>query len=198
MIFDLVKKNRSYRGYNHSRKISEAELKELVECARLCASSVNVQPLKYYMAWEEDEVARIQAHTAWAKGLPDLTLPHPGKEPTAFIIICQDLDIAKSETRHQRDVGVVAQTMLLAAVEKGLGGCMIGNFSPKRVSEELSFPENLVPKLIVAFGEPDETVIIKEVRNGESVNYYRDENDVHYVPKRRLEDVAVTRKSFCC
>ena len=196
MIIDLVKKNRSCRGYNHSRKMTEQELLELVECARLCASSVNAQPLKYYMAWEEDEVARIQALTGWAKGLPELTLPHPGKEPAAFIIICQDFDIAKSETRHQRDVGVAAQTMLLAAVEKGLGGCMIGNFSPKRVSEELGLPENIVPRLIVALGEPDETVVIKEVDAGEPVNYYRDENDVHYVPKRKLKDVVITKESF--
>ena len=70
MLIDLVKKNRSYRGYNENRKITKEELLELVDCARLCPSSVNAQPLRYYLAWEEEEVRRIQVHTNWAKALP--------------------------------------------------------------------------------------------------------------------------------
>ena len=50
---------------------------------------------------------------------------------------------------------------------------------------------HLVTLLIVAFGKPDETVVLTEAAPGESLNYYRDENDVHYVPKRRLEDVIL-------
>ena len=81
--------------------------------------------------------------------------------------------------------------MLLAAAEKGLGGIMIGNFNPAKVSETLELPENLVPMLIVAFGKPDETIVLTEIKEGESTNYYRDENDVHYVPKRKLEDIVI-------
>ena len=196
MMIDLVKKNRSYRGYNHDRKVTKEELLELADCARLTASSINIQPLKYYLAWEEEEVERIQALTAWARALPQMTLPHPGMEPTGFIVICQDTDIFKSTQRFQKDVGIVAQTMLLAAVEKGLGGCMIGNYSPEKVSAELHLPEHLVPLLIVAIGEPAEEIVLKEIADGEDTNYYRDENDVHYVPKRRLEDVVLTAESL--
>ena len=192
MIIDLVKKNRSCRGYNADRQLKKEELLELADCARLCASSINIQPLKYYLAWEKDEVARIQALTAWAGALPQMRLPHPGMEPTAFIVICQDTDLFKSTARFQKDVGIVAQTMLLAAVEKGLGGCMIGNFSPEKLSAELSLEDHIVPLLIVALGEPAEKIVLTEIEPGESTDYYRDENDVHYVPKRRLEDVILT------
>ena len=47
--------------------------------------------------------------------------------------------------------------------------------------------------LIVAFGKPDETIVLTELEEGGSVNYYRDEDDVHYVPKRKLEDIIITR-----
>ncbi len=191
MIKDLVKQNRSYRGYDESRCVTEAELQEMVDCARLTASSVNMQPLKYYLAWEKDEVNRIQALTAWARGLPELTLPHEGMRPTAFIVICQDKSIQESLARFQKDVGIAAQTILLAAVEMGLGGCMIGNFGADSVRQELGLPENLAPLLIVAIGKPAEKIVLTEVSEGESVAYYRDENDVHYVPKRRLEDVII-------
>lgn len=191
MIAELVRKNRSYRGYDESRKIEKEELLKMVDCARLAASSVNIQPLRYYLAWEKADVDRIQPLTGWARNLPELHLPHEGMCPTAFIIICQDTNISDSLARFQKDVGIVAQTILLAATEMGLGGCMIGNFKAGQVKETLGLPENLAPQLIVAIGKPAETIVLKEIEEGEPTPYYRDENDVHYVPKRKLEDIVL-------
>lgn len=193
MILELAKKSRSYRGYDESRRVTRDELVHFVNCARFAPSSVNGQPFKYYLAYEKEDVDRIQPLTGWARALPQMKLPHPGKCPTAFIIICQNTDWDADLKRYFKDVGIVAQTMLLAAAERDLGGIMIGNFSPDRVKETLSLPENLVPMLIVAFGKPDEKIVLTEIENGESVKYYRDDNDVHYVPKRKLEDI-ITEK----
>lgn len=191
IIRELVLKNRSYRGYDHSRHVTLNELMRMVDCARLTASSVNQQPLKYFLANDEETVEKIQGQTYWARALPDMELPHKGKEPTAFIVICQDESIAACTSRFAKDVGIVAQTILLAAVEMGLGGCMIGNFNATSVQETLELAEDLEPVLIVAIGKPDETVKLVEVGGDGSTNYYRDENDVHYVPKRSLEDVII-------
>ena len=188
---ELVRRNRSYRGYDESRKVSREELLRMVDCARLSASSVNMQPLKYYLACDEETVGRIQPLTGWAKNLPQLKLPHKGMYPTAFIVICQDRDIFDSLARFQKDVGIAAQTILLAAVEMGLGGCMIGSFEAGKVKEALHLSENLAPLLVVAIGKPAEEVVIKEIGPDEPTPYYRDANDVHYVPKRRLEDVII-------
>ncbi len=188
---ELVKANRSYRGYDESRKVSREELMELVDCARFAASSVNRQPFQYYLAWEPEDVAKIQAQTHWAKGLPDLELPHKGMYPTAFIVILQDTERFPATARYQRDVGIVAQTMLLAATEMGLGGCMIGFFSPAKVKETLGLGDHMEPMLIVAIGKPAENIVLTEISGEESTAYYRDENDVHYVPKRRLEDIIL-------
>ena len=98
--------------------------------------------------------------------------------------------------RFQKDIGIVAQTMLLAAVENGLGGCMIGNFSAVELKKVLGLPENLAPMLVVAIGKPDEEIVLTEIAGGESVDYYRDEHDVHYVPKRRLEDLVITAENI--
>ncbi len=190
MLIDLVRKNRSYRGYDHSRRVTEEELMSFVEAARLCPSSVNIQPLKYFLACEEPVTDTIQAETNWARGLPELTLPHPGKEPTAFIVICQDTDIDPNLSRYQRDVGIVAQTMLLAAVEKGLGGCMIGNFNAGSLHDVLKLEEHLKPQLIVAIGKPDEEILLTDVVDGKTA-YYRDDEDRHYVPKRSVQDLII-------
>jgi len=191
MIKDLAKKSRSYRGYDESRTIARAELLELVDCARYAPSSVNRQPFKYYLAYTRDQLDKIQPLTLWARALPQMKLPHPGKRPTGFIVICQETEWDPDLNRYSRDVGAVAQTMLLAATEVGLGGIMINNFNRVQVSAALELPEHIIPLLIVALGKPDEEIVIREIANGEDTRYYRDEQDVHYVPKRKLEDVIL-------
>ena len=191
MFKDIVKKSRSYRGYDESRRISREELLELVDCARFAPSSVNGQPFQYLLVWKKEDVDRLQPLTGWARALPDMKLPHPGKCPTAFVVICQNTEWDPNLNRYLRDVGAVAQTMLLAATQEGLGGIMIGNFSPAKVAQEMELPETIVPMLIVAFGKPDEKIVITEIENGQSTQYYRDEQDVHYVPKRKLEDIVL-------
>lgn len=189
MLKDLVFANRSYRGYDESYRFTKEKLISYVDLTRFTASSVNAQPLKYHIAYEKDEVDLIQKMTRWARALPEIELPHKDMCPTGFIIICQDTDISENLDRFQKDIGIVAQTILLSAVEDNLGGCMIGNFSADEVREKLNFSKNLQPMLIIALGKPNEKIVIKEIENGESVNYYRDENDTHYVPKRKLKDI---------
>lgn len=191
MFKDLVIKNRSFRGYDESRAVTRAELLELVDCARLAPSSVNAQPFQYYLADEKTTVEKIQPLTRWAGALPDLELPHPGMRPPAFIVICRDLRIGGSQSGYQKDVGIAAQTMLLAAAEKELGGCMIGSFDAGAVSSVLGLEEHFAPVLIVAVGKPAEQVVLTEAAPGGSTTYYRDDQDIHYVPKRRLDDIII-------
>ena len=120
MFKDLVKKSRSYRGYDASRKITREELLDLVDCSRFAPSSVNRQPFQYLLVYEQADLDKIQPLTGWARGLPQMKLPHPGKCPAAFIVICQNTDWDPDLNRYLRDVGIAAQTMLLAAAEKDL------------------------------------------------------------------------------
>ncbi|MCI6401604.1 MAG: nitroreductase family protein [Candidatus Fimivicinus sp.] len=191
MLIDLLKKNRSYRGYDDSFRIDRSMLEELIDCTRYTASSVNIQPLKYFAASEPETVALIQPLTHWAGKLKELHLPREGHRPTAFIVICQDMSVSDSPTMFQRDIGIAAQTILLAATEKGLGGCMIGSFEKNTLKKALSLPEQIEPMMVLAIGKPDETVLLTEVGPGGSTDYYRDENDVHFVPKRALKDILL-------
>lgn len=191
MLKELVIKNRSYRGFDENYSFTREQLEGYVDLTRYTASSVNAQPLKYKIVYEKNEVEAVRPLTRWARALPDMVLPHPNMHATAFIIICQDTDISPNLARYQKDIGIVAQTITLAAVEDGLGGCMIGNFTPDEVKETLNLAENLSPMLIIALGKPAEEIVIKEIDNGESTKYYRDENDIHYVPKRKLKDILI-------
>lgn len=193
MIKDLIKKNRSVRGYDNSRDVTIEELREMVDCARLSASSVNMQPLKYILVNTVDGKARVLKQVSFAAKLSTLKLPHRGSEPMAYIVICQDEQISKSETGFLRDVGIAAQSITLAATELGLGACMLGYFSPDKLRQALDLSENLKPQLVISLGKSVEDIRIVEIEEGESTDYYRDEAGIHYVPKRKLDDLIITR-----
>ncbi len=191
MFKDIVEKNRSYRGFDETVKVSEAELRDLVGLTRFVPSGGNLQPLKYRMIFAEAEVGKMNELTRWGKMLPDIRLPHPGQYPTAYIMICVDTDICKNPDAVGTDVGIAAQTILLGAVEKGLGGCMIGNFDKKEAAEAFCTNPNHVPVLTLAIGKPVETIKIVDVGEDGSTKYYRDADDVHYVPKRKIEEIII-------
>ena len=119
-----------------------------------------------------------------------MQFPPKGHEPTAFLVICADLSIANCSENTLIDVGIAAQTFLLAATEEGYGGCMFRSFAPDAVRECLGLSASLVPVLVIALGKPDETVKLVELPESASVNYYR-ENGVHCVPKRSLDDLVI-------
>ena len=193
MIKDLIKKNRSVRGYDNSRDVTIEELREMVDCAILSGPSVNMQPLKYILVNTVDGKARVLKQVSFAAKLSTLKLPHRGSDPMAYIVICQDEQISKSETGFLRDVGIVAQSITLAATELGLGACMLGYFSPDKLRQALDLSENLKPLLVISFGKSVEDIRIVEIEEGESTDYYRDEAGIHYVPKRKLDDLIITR-----
>ncbi|WP_031549389.1 nitroreductase family protein [Oribacterium sp. FC2011] len=193
MFSELVAKNRSYRGYNEERKISEKELFEILDDARLVGSAANRQPVKYYISNDKTEVDEILKLTKWGGALPELHLPKFGTHPTAFVIMLQDTDIQPNTQAVLIDVGIAAQTLLLSATEKGLGGLMIRNFELQPLTELLNLPENLVPIMVIALGEPAEKVKLVDIPKDGNINYYRDESGTHFVPKRKLEDIVIDK-----
>lgn len=195
MKYDNIKElsldARSVRVFDRSRSAGREVLEYLVECARYCPSAANVQPLKYRLCYEPCETEKLFALTKWAGYLKDIKLPPEGKEPTDFIVICHDRSIANTSDYSMMDVGIAAQTINLAAREKGFGCCMIGSFDKEKAAEILSIPEKMVPVLVLAIGAPAEFPEICPVGEDGSIKYFRDSNDRHFVPKRSAEEVIL-------
>ncbi len=190
-FLDLVKRNRSYRAFDESRRISREELLALVECARLTPSAANRQPLRYDLIDQPEAVRETLALTRWAAALPQRHLPDPGKGPAAFIVLLLETEWVANAAACQQDIGIAAQTLLLAAADQGLGGLMIGNFDREGLKQLRKYPDHLVPQLVIALGKPAEQIVLTEVGEDGSTRYYRDENDVHHVPKRKMADILV-------
>lgn len=190
MIKELVHKSRSYRRFDGSHKISMQTLEHLVDLARHCPSAANKQPLRYVLCTCPEKNARIYEATAWAAYLKDWDGPEPAERPTAYIII---VNTAPDWKFAQIDLGIMAQTMLLGATDQGLGGCMIGALNREKLCEVITLAEGEEISLVLALGKPVEDVRIVNLPADGSIKYYRDDQGVHYVPKRSLDDLIIGR-----
>lgn len=185
----LVKGSRSVRSFVPGEKIGAETLEKLVELCRYTPSSANLQALKFRPVTDEAEASQVFAATAWAGYIKDEKLPPEGHEPTAYIIICCDKNITENTIPFYKDTGICAQTIMLAAAEAGLAGCMIGSFDAQRIKSALKLPDSLEITLVLALGYADEAPQIVEPRNGD-IKYFRKDGH-HYVPKRSLEEIII-------
>ncbi len=185
---EIIRRNRSYRRFDESVRIDMATLLGLVDLARLSASGANLQPLKYILSTDPETNALIFPRTAWAAYLKDWSGPAEGERPTAYVIILGDTTIKDS---FGCDHGIAAQSIMLGAVEKGFGGCVIGSIDRGSLRQELQIPEQYEILLVLALGRPAEQVEIEELGADGNIRYYRDETGVHHVPKRSIEELIV-------
>jgi nitroreductase len=135
----------------------------LVDLARISPSARNAQPLRFVFSNEPKKNALIFKHLAWAGSLKDWPGPDEGERPAAYIIILGDREISPT---FGSDHGIASQSILLGAVEKGLGGCIIGSIQ-----------------------RPGLQVVLEAVGPDGDTTYYRDEAHVHHVPKRAVDDL---------
>ena len=185
MIEDLIKKNRSYRRFYQSEPVSIETLRGLVNLTRFCASGSNLQPLRYKLVNDPAGCADVYRTLGWAGFLKDWGGPAEGERPSAYIVVAYDPALNKNPAA---DAGIAAQTILLGATEQGLGGCMLGNVKRSALKASLHIPYEI--SLVIALGKPKEKVVLEKMKNGD-VKYWRDEAEVHHVPKRALDDILL-------
>jgi nitroreductase len=185
---ELVYKNRSYRRFYQGEQVSLDTLKELVDLGRMSASALNRQPLKYILSNEAAANSRIFSCIGWAGYLKDWPGPEEGERPAAYIVILGDTEISQ---HVEWDHGIAAQSILLGAAEKGLGGCMIATIRRKELAELLGLGERYQILLVIAIGKPKERVLVEHLASGGDVRYWRDDAGNHHVPKRALADIIL-------
>ena len=187
MIAELIKRNRSFRRFYQDVEIPESELLEMLENARLTPSGRNAQTLRYILSHTQEKNALIFPTLAWAGYLTDWDGPEEGERPSAYIVILNDDTLSKT---YFCDHGIASMAILLTAVEKGYGGCILGAVDRDALRLALNIPEQYSIVQVIALGKPAETVVIEPMADGD-VKYWRDPQGIHHVPKRSLEDMVI-------
>ena len=188
MLKDLVLKNRSYRRFHEDYIVDSGTMLDLVALARITPSAANRQPLKYILSNTTEKNGKIFETLAWAGYLKDWSGPLPGERPSAYIVVLGDTDII---TDFNADPGITMQTILLGAVEEGLGGCIFGSIKRSLLAENLDLPERYQILYVIALGKPKENIILHDIVD-DNIKYWRDDASNHHVPKRTLDEVILS------
>ena len=187
MLRELIKKNRSFRRFDEKNRLSMDFMRSLVDLSRLSPSSKNQQALKFRIIIDQAECDTLFPSLAWAGYIPDWDGPVKGERPSAYIIILGDKLIGSS---FAIDLGISAQSILLGATNEGYGGCMICSVRKENVRRDFILPDHYEILMVLALGKPVEQVVLERIKEN-NIKYWRDQESIHHVPKRDLDDIIV-------
>ncbi len=180
-VLELAKGCRTYRRFEQ-KQISDSDVRDILEAARLAPSGRNAQPLSYIVVQDKSKLDAVFSYTKWAGALPpELGQPKENERPVLYVAVIMNTDInAAADT----DAGLAIQNMSLAAWEKGIGRCILGAINRVELAKLFKLGENQKLHSLVAFGYPTHKSTIKDVAEGEPLNYYLDDNKDYIVPKK--------------
>ena len=146
-LLNLLRNRKATRAIA-AEPVEEEKLYAILEAARLSASCANNQPWRFLVLNEVESLERgreaLSKGNYWAKTAPVLIFgySHP------------DLDCKLPGGReyYQFDLGLAVQNILLQATELGLVARPMAGFSPSKVKEKLSLPEDIRVLIAIAIG----------------------------------------------
>ncbi|MBN2134211.1 MAG: nitroreductase family protein [Acidobacteria bacterium] len=183
-IKELLQKTRSYRRFDQSVPVPMEVLKDIIENTRYTSSAMNKQPLSYILITNHQLNEKIFVNLKWAASLKDWDGPVEGEKPTGYIIMLSHGD---NKVTNTWDAGIALETIALSLMEKEYASCAILSFNKNNVKSILDVPDDKNIEIVIAVGKPGEKIVIDDAE-GDKLSYWRDEDDTHHVPKRRLGD----------
>lgn len=180
---ELIRKNRTYRRFDHSVKISEEMLLKWVQNLRYVSSGINGQYLRFFATVDANLCDDLRKEVSWAGALKDWHGPTDDQAPVAWVVILRKKDASPYVSF---DAGLAAQTLLLQAASEGFGGCIFASGKDENMRKLLGYRDDLELSVAIALGKPAETVVVEEQTPDEKRPYWRTDDEVHHVPKLSL------------
>lgn len=152
---ELILKRQSCRDFD-GRAVERELVVKCIEAGRLAPSAMNSQPW-HFVAVDHPELKKdvVKCLTG---GIG--TFNRFVKDAGAFLVLVEEptgipvatADLMRNQDFEQVDMGFAASYICLQAAELGLGSCVLGFFSEKRLKKLLSVPEKKRVRLVIALG----------------------------------------------
>lgn len=182
-VYDLILKRRTIRRFKQD-PIPRSILEKLVNAGRLAPSGANMQPLEFIVVDDPKLLGKVFATLKWAAYIAPAGDPPPGKQPVAYIVVLINKNIKEN---GEVDAAAAIENMILVALEENIGSCWLGSIQREELAKILNIPGNYKIDSVLALGYPDESPVMEVATD--SIKYWKDENGVLHVPKRKLEDL---------
>lgn len=182
----MITEARSCRRFDGQKAVSAEDFEWLVDCARLVPCARNQQALRYVVVNSEAGCEVMRNSLIWAGSLRDWNGPEKEEHPAGYIVICVEEGAGKLV---HIDTGIAGQTLQLAAQSRGLSACMFLSCDPAKVRTLLDLPSPWGVGLVVAVGYAGEKRVIANVPESGKLEYWRDEQSTHHVPKLQFSQI---------
>lgn len=183
-VYETILGRRTIRRFKNV-EIPYEVLEKCVNAARLAPSARNLQPWEFIIVDREDLVPQVFSTLGWAGYIQPRGNPPPGEEPKAYIVILNNTNISSEGFDH--DIGIVAGYMTLVALEHGIGTCILRSINRDKLRQILNIPDTHTITLMIALGYPNESPVVEEFTD--TIKYWRDDQDILHVPKRKLANI---------
>lgn len=142
---EALRTRRSVRNFAPD-VIDKAVIEEIVDCGRLAASGINIQPWEFVVVTGEEMRRRIADTTDHGPFIADA--------PVCIVVV------SKPEKYYLEDGSAATQNILVAARAHGLGTCWVaGDKKPyaDAIVEMVGAPEGFKLVSLIAVGKPAES-----------------------------------------
>lgn len=145
---ELIAKRYSVRAYR-SDPVEEEKLGAVLEAARLAPTAANRQPVQLvvmHTAGREEEIGKIYRRP-WFVQAPLVI---------GVCAIASQAWVRASDRFNARliDAAIVADHLILAAADLGLGTCWVAEFNVEAARSVLGLPEEAEPVIFTPLGYP--------------------------------------------
>ena len=186
-LYQLLMTKRTHRKYCQ-QPVSKADLEYIMQAQQCASCRRNEQSLRYIAVCSPNFVKEVFSYTHWAGQIRDGSAsPTMAEMPAAFILV---LEQGKDTIRSYFNAGLAVSNITLAAWERGIGSCILGNIARAQIKKILKISENMELLYAVALGYPSDSSRIMEVDIGTSTKYFLDAAGELVVPKYRAQDVT--------
>jgi nitroreductase len=146
LIMDAIEALRTRRSVRTFKTdpVPRETIEEIVDCGRLAATAINIQPWEFVVVTEPAKRQQMAAVTDYG--------PFIAKAPVCIVVLCQ-------ETEYYLEDGAAAtENILLAAHAKGLGSCWVaGDKKPyaETIPKMVGAPAGYKLVSLIAIGHPE-------------------------------------------
>lgn len=160
---ELIKIRRSVREFT-DEKISDDDIKKIIEAGISAPSAMNQQPWEFIVINDKEILNKLSEKLSvlYAKS-------------SVSIILCMRKNNLKSPTRVAQDMSACMQNMMLEATHLNIGSCWIGTYpDPNRMlplSTILQIPSDIEPFCGLVLGHPKDLTVFKEVEREAIIHY---------------------------
>lgn len=151
---DVITSRRSVRKYDASKKISEAEVRDLIKAVQDAPSWANQQPTKYYVAISPEKLAAVQdmvgGNKERIKDAPVLIVSTYERGKSGFFQGEQSNEVGDGWGAY--DNGLSNCYLVLKARAMGFDTLIMGMRDADKLRELFSIPENETVMAVISLG----------------------------------------------